>query len=155
MFSFLLEGSQIYEEEVSELPPLLSQSLNLRECQEGQGTAPNTPAPLDTEKKSIEFSYQNFISEPDSSKKSKHTNPNLIKNLVVTIREWVNFNHYPEDSLVHCLWSHFAKSNKINKTLLLLLYSDEKITTRQYRSFLETVSDLDKSCTLESLLTAQ
>ena len=118
------------------MPLLLSQSLNDRYSQEGQGTAPNTPLSLDTEKKSIEFSYRNFMPVSDSSKKSKDANPNLIKNLIVTIREWVNFNHHSEGALIHSLWHHFAKSNKINKTLLLILYADEKITSKKYKTFL-------------------
>ena len=52
---------------------------------------------------------------------SKEANPNLLKNLVATLRIWVKFP-VPKNNCLGKLWQHFLKAKKVNHRLIKFVF---------------------------------
>lgn len=66
-----------------------------------------------------------IVSRPKTRHSSfKDTNPNLLKNLVATLRSWVAFTEDHHGKYQAALWQYFKQTSKINKFMVWALYGN-------------------------------
>lgn len=67
----------------------------------------------------------------------RESNPNLLKNLVATLRSWIKIKSVHDQEYALILWNHFMHTHKINQKLLKLCFGVQNATIEQMEDVFE------------------